>query len=560
MLVETGSLQDGEQIESEVTIVGAGAAGIVIAIELAKAGMDVVLVESGDKGPSPDIQALADAHDLGKNYHPPIDECTRLQLGGASVIWGGRCIPFDPIDFAKREYIPHSEWPVQYSELAQYFEAVCGYLRCGEAEFDIRNIPGISQISIVPGLNDGGVLTSRIERWSVIDFGKEYARELAESPHIRLLCGVSCTEIECSGNSGAVSSICGKTLSGKSIKLASKKYVLTAGGLNTTRLLLNSDRVHPGGIGNHSGLLGRFYTGHISGRIAKVAFSTDPKKTAYGFGRDKDGVYLRQRFSFDSETLNRHKIGNIVGWLVNPQLSDPSHGNGVLSFAYLVLSSPFGRFLVSEAIRKAAVTGAKGSSIHHIRNMFCDLPRTLHFMGSFGYGRYLAKPRTPGFFQYSKANQYDLHYFGEQTPNPDSRVSITDHRDKLGMRRIHIEHRYLQQDIDNVIEAHKLWDAHLRQQGCGALEYLDGDLPSTIGENANDGFHQIGTTRMSDKPEEGVVDKHGKVHHIDNLYIASSSTFVTASQANSMFTILAFAARLSRHLAGESKSDSTSMS
>ena len=79
-----------------------------------------------------------------------------------------------------------------------------------------------------------------------------------------------------------------------------------------------SDKHHPGGIGNHSGLLGRYYMGHISGRIARIQFHGDPQDTAYGFLRDRDGVYARARFTFSREFQHRERLTNIVAWLVNP--------------------------------------------------------------------------------------------------------------------------------------------------------------------------------------------------------------------------------------------------
>jgi choline dehydrogenase-like flavoprotein len=52
---------------------------------------------------------------------------------------------------------------------------------------------------------------------------------------------------------------------------------------------------------------------------------------------------------------------------------------------------------------------------------------------------------------------------------------------------------------------------------------------------------------MAADPTDGVVDPHLRVHGIDNLYVASSSTFVTSGQANSTFMIVAFALRLADH-------------
>jgi choline dehydrogenase-like flavoprotein len=58
---------------------------------------------------------------------------------------------------------------------------------------------------------------------------------------------------------------------------------------------------------------------------------------------------------------------------------------------------------------------------------------------------------------------------------------------------------------------------------------------------------------MSDAPGEGVVDRNLAVHGVGNVYVASSSTFVTSGQANSTFMIVAFALRLADHLRDKQK-------
>ena len=56
---------------------------------------------------------------------------------------------------------------------------------------------------------------------------------------------------------------------------------------------------------------------------------------------------------------------------------------------------------------------------------------------------------------------------------------------------------------------------------------------------------------MSEHPSDGVVDANCKVHHLENLFIASSAVFVTSGQANSTFMIVAFALRLADQLKTE---------
>jgi len=551
MFIDAENLENKTTVSADIAIVGSGPAGIVLALELAKAGYNVALIESGRLQFSEEIQNLAEPSYFDPKFHAPMSECTRRQLGGTSIIWGGRCLPYDPIDFDKRKYIPNSDWPVSYMELTGYFQRASDYFFCGKSEFDINNIPNIKQKSIVPNLPDTEVLTSTLERWSLpTNFGKEYFDDLQKSEKIKLIYGLTCTEIDTNEQGSQVELLQGKTIGGKTIHVKCQKYVLAGGAINSTRLLLASDRKHHGGIGNHSGLLGKFYMGHLSGDIASVHFTTPPKKTVYGFDRDPDKIYLRRRFSFTREFLNEKHIPNIVAWLGSPKFGDPSHQNGILSAAYLALTTPIIKnYLTSTAMRKGAI-GKEEQGIYwsHVCNVLKDFPQTLSFIPSFGYGRYIAKRKIPALFVYSAANEYPLHYHSEQVPNRNSTVSLSDERDVLGMRKLNINLQFTEQDIDGVVQAHKYWDQHLRAHNCGYLKYVTDDPKTSVWEQAGDGFHQVGTTRMSENPNDGVVGKNCNVHGVDNLFVVSSSIFVTSGQANSTFMIVAFALRLADHL------------
>ena len=551
MLVDAESLSGGSTVDADVTVVGAGPAGIVIALELGKAGFSVALVESGRLRLSGPTQKLGDTDHYDPRRHAPISQSTPRQFGLPSIIFRGICLPSAPVDFAASSHIPYSSSPIRYEDLEGYFQRASDYLSCGVAEFNIGSVPGVDQVSIVPGLPDGDILTSTIERWSLpTNFGKEYGAALKRSERIRLIQGLTCTEIECDESGSRVAAIRGRTLGGNAIRLRASKYVLACGGLETTRLLLASDCKHPGGIGNHSGHLGRFYMGHISGQIAQVRFATDPRRTVYAFDRGPDGVYLRRRFSFTREFQHRKKLTNIVSWLVNPRIADPTHGSGILSFAFLALSSlALGKHLASEAIRKSAIAGGlDGPKWPHIRNILRDFHQTLAFIPTFGYKRYLASRKAPGFYHFSESNTYRLHYHGEQVPNPDSTVTLVQDTDELGMRKVKIDLRYSALDVSSVVRAHQFWDRHLRGHGCGHLEYLTEDLESSVWEQATDGFHQVGTTRMSADPANGVVGLNCNVSGFEDLFVASSSIFVTSGQANSTFMMLVFGLRLADYL------------
>ena len=562
MIIDGLQLTDGATLNAEVVVVGAGPAGIVTALELGDAGIDVLLLESGRWRADERAQRLGESELVDPLVHAPASLTTRRQVGGTSAIWGGRCVPFDPIDFEPRDWITDARWPVGYEAIRPYFQRVCDWLRCGRAAFGTDAVPALRDQPLVPGLPDGDVRTSALERWSLpADFRREYGRRLRRSRNVRVVTGLVATEIVCDERRRRVSQLATRALSGRRIDVRGRRYVLACGGLETTRLLLASRAPEGGSIGDHSGHLGRWYMAHVEGGVANVHFTTPPHATQYSYVRDVDGVYVRRRVTFAPEFQREQGLPNVVGWLANPELADPSHRSGPLSFTYLALSSPAGPWFAPEAQRRSLtgdhVPGApygvsrKGPVRAHLRNVATDGRATVRLLTGFGVRRFLPGRQPPGFFVASPTNTYPLQYHAEQRPNRDSRAMLADTRDELGMPRLKVDLRFTDADVEGLVRAHAHWDAYLRRHGVGYLSYACDDAAEAIWRRIGGGFHQSGTTRMSRRPEDGVVDPDLAVHGFDDLFVASSSTFVTSSQANSTFTIVAFALRLADHLRRE---------
>ncbi len=550
MQINAASLPTGATLEAEVAIVGAGPAGITLALELADAGHEVLLIESGGGGYSGGIQRLSDT--VGEDAaHVPMSLATRRQIGGASNLWAGRCVPFDPIDFERRDIVGDAHWPLEYSDVQRYFSRACDWCMCGEAVFDASQIPALADAALIPGWPEGDVRSTSLERWSLpTNFGRVYRRKLTASPFVRLVSNLTCTEIVCATDGASVDHLSTRTLAGNRVTVRAQRYVLACGGVESTRLLLASNRHHHDGIGNHSGHLGRWYMTHVGASVAQVRFNTPPDQTIYGFERDTDGVYVRRRFTFSPEYLLTHKLPNVAMWLENPDIGDPSHGNEILSFVYLVLASPLGRYFIAEGIRRRKIaTSNPVPYAGHLMNVIRNLPRAMRFALMFGYERFLRPGyKAPGIFVASASNVYRLYYHGEHLPHRDSRIMSTDERDALGMPRIRTRLYFGDDDIRGALDAHEHFDRYLRRYGLGRLEYVYDDPAAALREQLLDGYHQAGTTRMSSRPEAGVLDSQLAVHGFEDLFVASSSAFVTSGQANSTFMIVVFAVRLADHL------------
>jgi choline dehydrogenase-like flavoprotein len=133
----------------------------------------------------------------------------------------------------------------------------------------------------------------------------------------------------------------------------------------------------------------------------------------------------------------------------------------------------------------------------------------------------------------------------EQTPDPSSRVTLAQQTDALGMPLLRIDWRIGELERRSVMRLNELIGLELRR--AGLPEHFSN---SHLSEDLNwrsqfiDRAHPSGTTRMSDSPKQGVVDRNCRVHGVAGLYIAGSSVFPTAGHANPTLTIVALAIRL----------------
>lgn len=131
----------------------------------------------------------------------------------------------------------------------------------------------------------------------------------------------------------------------------------------------------------------------------------------------------------------------------------------------------------------------------------------------------------------------------EQAPNRDSRVTLSEQTDRLGLRRVRLDWRLTDLDWKTHTETARLLVRQLDKLQIGracTYERIEGKDKLVAFCN-----HHIGTTRMAQDPEEGVVDPNCRVHGLRNLFISGSSVFPTSSWANPTFTIVALALRLS---------------
>jgi hypothetical protein len=548
------ALEIAEQESYDLCIVGAGPAGLILALEYQKLQPShrVLLIEYGvdcrnSKNRLDDSINIVEP----KNHHLPY-ECTNKGLGGSSASWGGRCVMYDEIDFMPRSILDgQCTWNIALLHESKKFAGpAAAYFECGEAKFNLEEIPDYASSRIAENFQDGEVTDSIIERYSMpTRFGERYRAELESSTTIHLLAGWEVFLLETATSDGTISTVCIRDESRmRTGKIKTRKVVLAAGAQETTRLLLRNKQVFTK-RGGQPEALGKYYQGHVSGKIASVRFYGDPKKTHYGFIRTCEGVYLRRRLQLSTEALLKNNLLNTALWLDNPLYVDPRHRNGAMSFMYLAMITPIlGKRLAPPAIAQSITKGKVAGIPQHLKNIIKDFPKSLAIPATTFYSRYCIKRKLPGVFLYSPRNLYALHFHSEQIPVPENRMELSADGETLD-----IHYKYTDQDVDSIIRTHELLDKWLRQCKCGELTYWypKNELSAAIHSMSIDGLHQVGTTRIAATADAGVVDDNLKVWGTSNLYVCSSSVFPTSGQANPTFLLGVFAVRLAHQLSAD---------
>ena len=534
----------------DICIVGSGPVGIALALEFERLGRNVVVLESGGCKVDARLAEASRADIADTRRHAPMEMAVCRALGGTSWTWGGRCVAFDDVDFEARSYVPNSGWPIRHEDIKPYYLQAAEYLCCGNDTF-------FSAPRLLPEIGDE-ISMSSLERWSSDpQLALAHRDRMQQSQRITFCLNSTVVDLELAERGGVVDEV---VVHGPAAvaRIKAGTVILAAGGIETTRLLLAVQRRWSKHFGALNGPLGRYYMGHISGKIANVVLNQPEAIADLDFEKDATGTYVRRRFTLSAGAQQRDRVFNTSFFPDNPPFHDARHRSSVLSAVFMALAvAPIGRRILPEAIRQAHVGSGARHFGAHLRNVLLDGPRGALVMSEIVRNRFLSKPRRPGFLVRNREGRYALHYHAEQEPNPESRVALASEKDEFGLTRVSIDLRFTENDALSVVRSHEILDLALRKSSVGRLEYWypQAERVARVLAQASDGFHQAGTTRMGRDPGNSVVDTNLKAHDVANLYVASSSVFPTTGQANSTFLAVALAVRLAHHLQKKQASD-----
>jgi choline dehydrogenase-like flavoprotein len=542
-------------VEADLCIIGGGSAAIATAMGYLDCGRSVVILPGGGSNQTSFGIDLYRGKISPAATHEPLEENRLRMWGGTTTVWGGRCVPFDPIDFQVRSWMPDSGWPIGPGDIAPYWEPACRLSEAGSAEFDARKVFPSTQAEIIRGMDDEDLVSWPLERWSVpTDYARRYRKDLADARQVRVLMHSHALHLQLEPGGRNVRHVEAATSPDHRFRVKARQVVVACGSLENARLLLASNDVLKQGIGNTHDLVGRYYQSHRFGVCGYAILKNPLKDFIYEFEKDAEGVYCRRRFWLTPQAQEREHTCNVVGFFFRSATSNAEHRNAMVSCVLLV------KMILGGARRGPRrlleiLRDQRKELIEHAGIVIKDGPGIFGQLAAVVYTRLFQKRRLPMVLPPLKVNRFPLFFQTEHAPNRDSRVVLDpDSRDAFGMPRLDVQIRFSEIDHHTCRVFVELFRKRLEASGAGSFHVAEHEWrrllhPEEFDFNSNS--HNIGTTRMAFTPDKGVVDPNCKVFGIDNLYMAGASVFPTSSHANPTLMIVALALRLADHLKGQ---------
>jgi choline dehydrogenase-like flavoprotein len=531
--IDAREVPNGQIIETDVCIVGGGAAGLTIARELAGCNFRVCLLEAGGAVKHKPTQELCSGTMIG-NHRIDLKFSRLRQYGGTANRWlielgngelGVRYTPLDEIDFQPRDWMPHSGWPFRKSDLEPFYARA--HKICGIGPYDYEPEAWINEQSQRLPLPTDQIVTRVFQFGRKKVFTRDIPDELNHAKNFTAYLYANAIEIETDELGKVATRVKVACLGGNQFYLAAKHFVLAAGGIETARLLLLSDQVRPRGLGNEYDLVGRFFMVHPQfhrDRFTPASPKMFPRAFLYDL-REVNQVMIMGRLGLSPAVMAAEQLPNLAVMLL-PRETGYWSGQAKAIFGNRDRAKTSRRPL--DFVFKA-MEGAKDITARAIGM------ETFNPTLEKGGWSYVPEPEK-------RYSTFELVSLVEQVPDPGNRVMLGLDRDPLGARRLELHWRWSESDNNASLRARARIGGELAKAGLGTFELRDG------APRPPDSAHHIGTTRMHRDRRQGVVDVNCKVHSVENLFIASSAVFPTGGFANPTLTIVALCVRLADHL------------
>lgn len=524
MFISAAELQGQPGIDTDICIIGCGAAGIAIARSFLGTNTRVAVIEGGGFEYDTESQDIYKGSSIGLPY-PPLDATRLRYFGGSTNHWEGQVRPFASTDFETHEWLPNSGWPIKLPDVEPYYEQAFDICMFGSGTWQWHRDYWLNELDIPNVLPDEKIFEleffqcmRRVQpNWR--SFGTYFRDALEKSENIAVYLDLNVIELNTNEQGDSVSSASLVSKSGKRSTLRARTFVLATGGIENPRLLLVSNKTIKEGIGNQNGLVGRFFCEHPVGHAGRlVTTETTPIDKAFAWQTTASGSCYTARLSPSFEFRKKHRLANGFVRLL-PAPPPPSE------------SSTAAKHIV-EALRRGELPD---NLLSEIGTVITDIDSLIE--------------RQYHKLRHLKPEYYTVWIRVEPVPDYSSRVLLTDARDRFGKPRVALNWNVTDLAKNTMNTLASVFSTEMGRLRLGRVQ-IDTGLENDWENHVHVGNHHMCTTRMAEDAQNGVVDSNCKVFSMDNLYIAGSSVFSTGGSGTPTLTLVALALRLADHLKG----------
>lgn len=509
-----------EAFGAPCVVIGAGFLGITVALQLARAGVKVIVIPGGDYEFSATSSELALGSNLNVELHESLERNRPRVIGGNSKTWGGRIAGLDDDDFIARPWLDLPSWPITKESIRPYLESAAQLF--GAKYFDTIT-DAERESEVIKGFDNHEVISDGLETWvknrNFYDF---HLRELESSPQIMLARNFHAVKLFTKEFSRDFEGLEVGRVGEGTFKLNFGYAILAAGAIENAKMLLILEQENPRSITGATSFVGKSYTTHSLTRIPSIQRpeGLDLDSVAY------QGMQIKRSLRLTKEFKEKIGIGNASVMFTPPDIN---------------LSSP-------------------QSITHHgvriIRKYGLQLPSKIWNYRSTIFQSFKNDKSVSQNFDKQNHLPY-LLLWGEHLPNSLSNISLGEKRDSFGQSLANATLVFSDLDKKTLLETSKAIAQRLNQfrdvpidsDWSAISELMDRDLAEP-----NSHGHQIGGTIMGTSAKDSVTDIWGEAHEWKRVFCAGSSVFPTGGFAAPTLTAMALAIRTSEAIIQRLKS------
>ena len=501
---------------AEVIVVGAGAVGLTLAVDLAQADCRVLLLEAGPTTVTKESQAFFENCTF-TGFPLQGSQLGRFRaLGGTTNFWGGQLVAMEPLIFQHRPWVADAEWPIAERELFPAYERAFKLLGMSKQISDDGEI--WRRLAIQPPPN-----TMELElfftRWTPItNFARLFHKQILNHPNLNVLVNAPITALFI--DEGRVRGVKVKAIGRREAMFEATAVVLSNGTIEIARLLQCPLADGTSTPWNSNPWLGKGFVDHVdcyAGEVITIdrARFHDIFDNAY-----LEGIKYSPKIKLTESAQIQNQTMSIAGhFIFNSSLSE--HVELAKNFFSSLLRGKF--------------TTEIFSNPSEIFTLFRVAIPMIH--------RYFRHRRMYNFLD----RGIQLRLTCEQKPLASSVIRLNDCRDSLGVPIVHVEWQVSGEELETMACFAELLGDFLDANRLAKVQ-LDprlADRDPAFLKTVDDSNHHMGGARMAKSAADGVVDRDLRVFGTPNLYVAGAAVFPTTGFSNPTFTAIALGLRLS---------------